>query len=411
MKRTKYYLALFLSILPFLLAVGFVAIAAFSKNAEFRIFGFHIKNYYLYIAAVAMFVIGIVLRRPMQMIRGKTRNEVEYDEFGRSRRKGNFANLSRQERDMIDLQRTAAIEQLISSTELKRLTHKGAADPQSEMDALIGLELVKSRMEEMVARMSFEQIRTQKHKGRKKEENSSAVQSGHHMAFFGNPGTGKTTVARILAGFLYKYHYIAKNMSIEVDGNFLNAGGDSALKTRLLIQYANGGVLFIDEAYALMEGSHGLEVIATLIKEMEDKRDKFVLILAGYTNEMEYLLNTNPGFLSRIKEFLFFPDFTNDELWEIFRSMAKEQKFTVSDQAHDNFIARMMNEKKETYFGNGRTVRNILDEAIDKHALRYAKGCLPEEEMFVLSQEDIQTTQSAIFAVSNVPYGDQPQRN
>ncbi len=195
--------------------------------------------------------------------------------------------------------------------------------------------------------------------------------------------THNTTVARIITGFLYKFGYIKENKCIEIDGNFLKAGEDSATKTRLIIQKAYGGVLFIDEAYTIVDGSggYGKEVVATLIKEMEDNRDKLIVILAGYKHDMKRLLDTNEGFKSRIKEYLEFPDYNNEEMKEIFVAMAHSENFVVSGEALLNLEVRLEKERKLSSFGNGRTARNILDETIDRHALNYGMGKLAQTEI------------------------------
>lgn len=204
--------------------------------------------------------------------------------------------------------------------------------------------------------------------------------------------THNTTVARIMTGFLYKYGYIKENKVIEIDGNFLKAGTESALKTELVVRSAYGGVLFIDEAYALMESGDGSgeQAIATLIKQMEDNRDKFILIIAGYTNEMKMLIDQNPGFESRIKEYLDFPDYDYIEMREIAQSMANQNNFCIDDKAYDVFDAIVARERKLRSFGNGRTVRNIVDKAIDRHTLNLARGVVPAEKRYTLCSEDFQ---------------------
>lgn len=186
----------------------------------------------------------------------------------------------------------------------------------------------------MAARMQFEREAMTKEKQEKKQTRSEYGMNGRHFVFYGSAGTGKTTVARIITGFLYKYGYIKENKCIEIDGNFLKAGEMSDTKTKLLIQKAYGGVLFIDEAYAIMDGTaeYGKAVIATLIKEMEDNRDKFTVILAGYKNDIKRLLDTNEGFKSRIKEYLEFPDYSTTEMKDIFQAMAHGKGYIVSQE-------------------------------------------------------------------------------
>ena len=158
-------------------------------------------------------------------------------------------------------------------------------------------------------------------------------------------------------------------------------------KTEMLIQRSYGGVLFIDEAYSLLQNYAGKEAIATLIKQMEDNKSKFVLILAGYENEMRSLIKSNPGFLSRIKEYFYFQSYSTEELTEMFVRMAKEISFSVSDDAKKEF-ARIINDIKDGYhFGNARTVRNILDKSKDRHSLNFKKGIVSKR--FELEAEDI----------------------
>lgn len=208
--------------------------------------------------------------------------------------------------------------------------------------------------------------------------------------------THNTTIARIMTGFLYKYGYIKRNKCIEIDGNFLKAGEDSATKTRMIIQKAYGGVLFIDEAYTIIDGSggYGKEAVATLIKEMEDNRDKLIVILAGYKNDMKRLLDANEGFKSRIKEYLNFPDYNTEEMKQIFTAMVHSAGFVVSGEALNNFEIRCEKERKLSSFGNGRTVRNILDETLDRHALNYGQNKL-------IRIEDVNGKEKIIYNAEN----------
>lgn len=338
------------------------------------------------------FIITLLFTQPLKNARIKLRQDVEYDEFGRSKKKGRYEELSKEERNQIDLQKTLDMERIMDSAALKKMTKEGSKNPQEDMDKLIGLVPVKDKMQELVARMQFD---TQKRKSNsskdsKNSKNSDSI-SGRHMVFYGSPGTGKTTVARILTGFLYQYGYIKKNKCVEIDGNYLKAGSETALKTELVIRQAYDGVLFIDEAYALMESGDvsGEQAIATLIKQMEDNRGRFILILAGYTNEMKQLIKSNPGFESRIKEYLVFPDYNDFEMREIFTLMARENQFVVSAEALDVLDERIAKERLLDSFGNARTIRNILDEAIDKHALNYMKKVISEEDKYRICSCDI----------------------
>lgn len=332
------------------------------------------------IVLTASLLIYAFLRIPLKKYLSAAILDNEYDEFGVSKKK-KFENLTRAEREEMDMMKAADMERLLSSSAMKQLIRKGSAEPEKDLESLIGLKTVKTKVSEMAARMRFD---------RERRNNKDTGLFGRHFCFYGNPGTGKTTVARILAGFLYQNGFIKENKCVEIDGNFLKAGSDSAAKTRLVIRKAYGGVLFIDEAYAIVDGTgeYGKEVIATLIKEMEDNRDRFTLILAGYKNDMERLVSANEGFKSRIKEYISFPDYNDIEMREIFASMANKEGFAVSGEAFDNYDVRIAKERKLSTFGNGRTARQILDESIDRHAVNYERT---KENKFLLTADDIST--------------------
>lgn len=396
MKNLKYTFAILLSVmsifLPFLILAGSVYLFLQGDNETLLQMGIPVGmnalKIGLPIGGIAL-GLGIVLQHPIRDFRVKCRRDVEYDEYGLSKSKGKYEYLSKAERDAIDLQKTADMERLVNTTALKKITKKGPEDPMKELDEMIGLEPVKQTIKEMVARMQFE---TEENKKKKKKDRADMALSGRHMCFTGSPGTGKTTVARIITSFLHQYGYIKENKCIEIDGNFLKAGTDSAIKTELILRQAYGGVLFIDEAYSLMDSSDnsGEQVIATLIKQMEDQRGKFILIIAGYTKEMKQLIDMNPGFESRIKEYLHFPDYNAQEMREIFCYMANKNNFTVNADAFDHYDAIVARERKLKSFGNGRTARNILDKVIDKHTLNISTGALKADERYVLCPQDFQ---------------------
>lgn len=332
------------------------------------------------IAGLGAVLIIPVITRPLM---NRAIEESEYDDNGMNIKSNSYLKLTRREREELDKQKLADAERVLSSSTIRKLSKPGSKDPEKDMEKLIGLENTKKRMCEMAARMEYD----------RKNKKTKAM-SSRHLMFLGPPGTGKTTAARIMTGFLYRYKYIKYNRCLEIDGNFLVADnpGDSALKTRLILQKAMGGVLFIDEAYSMMNG--GQEVIATLIKEMEDKRDKFVLILAGYEDEMKELVRTNPGFKSRIKDYLNFPSYSNEELVEIFKAMAANADFKVSPEAENRLYDRMIAEKKERYFGNARTVRNVLDESIDNHSYNIKCKKIKKDKFKTITGWDVNTKPS-----------------
>lgn len=373
MKKMNYPLAIFINVVSTLLPIGalaFVGYCYMNNRSELTTFAD--------IALTISVVQWLLLKKPLKAVLNKAVLDNEYDENGVSKKK-KFENLTRQEREAMDLQKAAIMESLLPTSVMEKIIKKGSEDPEKDLDDLIGLAPVKTKVNEMVARMKFEQ---ETKKEAKKLKGSATQQansmSGRHFCFFGSAGTGKTTVSRIITGFLYKYGYIKQNKCVEIDGNFLKAGAESADKTRLIIQKAYGGVLFIDEAYTIIDGNGGFgkEVVATLIKEMEDNRDKLTVIIAGYKNDIKRLLDSNEGFKSRIKEYLEFTDYSTQEMKEIFESMAHSEGFVVSMEALDNFEVRCEKERKLSSFGNGRTARNVLEESIDRHAVNYGNGTL-----------------------------------
>lgn len=337
----------------------------------------------------ALIIVFILLIKGMSILRVKTREWAEYDARGVNKSKNSYYKLSKKERDAIELEQRADNERILDSKTLRKMIKEGSKDPQKDLDKLIGMSKIKQQLKDISARMEYEQLDK-----RKKKSKDNDFLSGMHMCFLGRPGTGKTTCARIITGLLYQYGYIKKNMVIEVDGNFLKSTnpGNTAKRTAMLIEHSYGGVLFIDEAYSLLEDSkqgYCQEAIATIVKAMEDNRDKFILILAGYDNEMKQLINSNPGFFSRIKHYLWFEDYTTEELGDIFISMAQQAGLYVPAETLDRFKLRINKEMPEKNFGNARSVRNCLEKAIDKHASNYINHVIDKDKQYILCPEDI----------------------
>lgn len=357
MKSLKYWLSFLSLILLLLIPCG--GIYYLSTQPGFDLVGM-VKQYPIPICIGA--VIWAVLFKSCNRWYEKSKYTKNADAFGMTS-KFDYFSLSDKERKEYDKQRKEEMNRVMPESTIRKATHPGSKKPEQDMAALSGMEDVKSKIEEIVARANYD-----KQQGKKGEGFSS------HYVFYGAPGTGKTTFARILTGFLYKNKIISKNQCIEVDGNLLKASapGEGGMKAEILVKYAMGGVLFIDEAYSMAEG-YGNEAVDTLIKLMEDMRGQFVLILAGYTEPMANLLSSNPGFRSRIKDYLEFPDYTVDEAEDIFKSMAKGAGLRISKEGMEKFRERYEVELTKADFGNARTVRNILDEAISKHALRLTR--------------------------------------
>ena len=216
-------------------------------------------------------------------------------------------------------------------------------------------------------------------------------QAGYHMCFSGSPGTGKTTVARIMAGFLFKYKCIKENKYIEVDAAFIKASTpDLTLKRlKMILEKAKGGVLFIDEAYALLNGGNAAEIIAEIVKFMEDNKKDFALILAGYQKDMQRLIDSNPGLHSRISKYIHFQDYNIGELKEIFTMVANEAGYCVDEGAYEKFEMRISEEKRSKNFGNARSVRNLFQKALDHHAYNVMTGVIPEDKVYMITGADM----------------------
>lgn len=242
---------------------------------------------------------------------------------------------------------------------------------QNELAKLIGLRPVKEEVQTLSNYILMRQKR--------KEMGLSIPEVSYHLVFTGNPGTGKTTVARILAGIFHDLGVLKKGHLVETDRSGLVAEyvGQTAVKTNKIIDKALDGVLFIDEAYSLIAQGEdfGQEAVATLLKRMEDDRDRLIVILAGYTEEMEEFINSNPGLRSRFNRYIFFPDYSADELAEIFLSMAKKHEYTMSEEVKQFIINKLEDvvANKPKDFGNARYVRNLFERVVQSQANRLAK--------------------------------------
>ena len=256
----------------------------------------------------------------------------------------------------------------------------------AELNELVGLDKVKAVLKDLVSLIELKN---------KTKDDLKIKNVNLHMIFLGNPGTGKTTVARIVAEILYNLKYVKQNKLIEVSSKDLVAEyvGQTAPKTMAVIQKALGGVLFVDEAYTLASGkgqgnSYNEEAIATLIQAMENYRDNLVVIFAGYTKEMQDFLNANSGIVSRIGYTVEFEDYTPDELIKIFEQMMHKSGFVVTEGAIKK-VKMLIDEYKDSEnFGNARFVRNLYEKAIVKHATN-TKGKKRKKILKTITEEDI----------------------
>ena len=257
-----------------------------------------------------------------------------------------------------------------------------------ELDSLVGLQKVKKMLRELVDLISLKE---------KSKDILNIKSINLHMVFLGNPGTGKTTVARIVSKILYNLKYIKQDKLLEVTSKDLVAEyvGQTSIKTANVLQKALGGVLFIDEAYSLASGkgegnSFNEEAVATLIQGMENNRDNLVVIFAGYTKEMQDFLNLNSGIVSRIGYTVEFEDYTVDELLQIFNQMMTKAGFIVSKDAEEK-VKKIIEENKCTKnFGNARFVRNVYEKSIIKHASN-TKDKKSKKALITIKGEDIST--------------------
>lgn len=260
----------------------------------------------------------------------------------------------------------------------------------SELNELVGLDEVKKDVNSLINLIKVRKLR---------EENELPVAPmSLHLVFMGNPGTGKTTVARLLAQLYAGIGVLSKGQLVEVDRSGLVAGyvGQTALKTQEVISSALGGVLFIDEAYSLAMGGEndfGREAIDTILKAMEDHRDDLVVIVAGYDGPMEKFLTSNPGLESRFNKYFYFPDYTGEQLMAIFQSQCKRNGYTLSPESEEkaNAMFREMYEQRDENFGNGRAVRNLFEDMVMRQSNRVAVMEAPtKEDLMTFLPEDFE---------------------
>lgn len=239
-----------------------------------------------------------------------------------------------------------------------------------ELNALVGLDSVKRKVNDLIAYQKVQKLR--------RENNLHSSKNTLHLAFTGNPGTGKTTVARIFGRIYKEIGLLSKGHFVEVSRTDLIAGyqGQTALKVKSVIDKAKGGVLFIDEAYSITENensdSYGKECLTELTKALEDYRDDLVVIVAGYTEPMNQFFESNPGLKSRFNTFIEFEDYSSEELFKILLSICKTNDYKLDNSAEEkikDYLSLMVSEKNDN-FANGRMVRNLYDDLVMNHARR-----------------------------------------
>ena len=259
-----------------------------------------------------------------------------------------------------------------------------------ELNTLVGLKSVKQDLTNLINLVKIRKLREER--GMKQPDITL------HLVFSGNPGTGKTTVARLLAKIYKTLGVVSEGQLIEVDRSNLVAGyvGQTATQTAEVVESAIGGILFIDEAYTLIKGGDekdfGQEAVDTLLKLMEDNRDDLIVIVAGYTDKMEEFVNSNPGLKSRFNKYIFFNDYSGSELTEIFNNMAKKQEYDTDKEAAQ-FVKKYLTAKAKAHeenFANAREARNYLERCIERQATRIVTiENISDEQLRTLTIEDV----------------------
>jgi len=261
-------------------------------------------------------------------------------------------------------------------------------DLKKELNEYIGLTEIKEEVQSLINLVRISQLR--------KAQGLPETDMSLHMVFSGNPGTGKTMIARLMARIYHSLGILSKGHLVEVDRSGLVAGyvGQTAIKTQEVIQKAMGGVLFIDEAYTLTNRGgtdFGQEAVDTLLKAMEDNRDDLIVIVAGYIELMEAFVKSNPGLESRFNRFMDFPDYTVEEMTAIFEMRCQKSGYTLAEDAYDQLKTVLaLGALEPKAFGNARGVRNLFERAMAAQADRLASlEKLTKEDLMTLTKEDL----------------------
>ena len=279
-------------------------------------------------------------------------------------------------------------EKNIVVEEPKEESSESLEDLQKQLDSMIGLTGVKEQVHSIINELKIDEL--------KKSRGFKVSNTSKHLVFKGNPGTGKTTIARLLSKIYKALGILEKGQLVEVDRSEIVAGyvGQTALKTKEKIDEAMGGILFIDEAYTLAKGENdfGQEAIDTLLKAMEDHRDEFIVIVAGYDEPMESFLQSNPGLKSRFNEYIHFDDYSQEELFLIFGLLCEQNDFRMDLEAQEtlkSYLNELCNHKPDN-FANGREMRNLFDKSKKSHSNRLASlNEISDEDLITFKKDDV----------------------
>ena len=328
-----------------------------------------------------------------EMVENKKHSELEFiKRLGNLSNNDKFPKIKDRQSTVLELLYKYLGSRLIDSEYaiLKEINTKSFDELSDELNSLIGLENVKKEIEDLVI---FNKVQKNREKIGLKKTNRTM-----HMAFLGNPGTGKTTVARIVGNMYRSLGILSKGHFIEATRTDLIAEyqGQTALKVKRLIQKAKGGVLFIDEAYSITENeksdSYGRECLTELTKALEDYRDDLVVIVAGYDELMKKFFESNPGLKSRFNYFITFEDYTVDQMLDIFLSYCKNEDYILQESAAEKLKKYLdkQSEDSENKNSNGRFVRNVFDKIIMNQAKRLSNLSLATKENYVtILEEDV----------------------
>ncbi len=327
---------------------------------------------------------------------------IELDELFKKRFSGDFKKINGMKDYLMRFDDEQKLQSMMSDETYSKVKFRMATNEEEEeeeeihdkeyyidqLNNLIGMDSIKKDVKELINLVQMQKYR--------RENGLKELPVSLHLVFMGNPGTGKTTVARILAKLYRSIGVLEKGQLVETDRGDLVAGyvGQTALKTKEKIEEAMGGILFIDEAYTLNKPGNdfGQEAIDTILKAMEDNRDKFIVIVAGYPKLMEKFINSNPGLKSRFNKYFMFPDYSDDELYTIFNKFCEEYDYIVDKDA-DMFIRSRIIElerKKGENFANARDVRNMFERIVSNQATRVMNASnLTDKEMMTIIEEDL----------------------